>query len=164
MSRVFRGGVPYAVDVKRLLEAFPVPLLTEGLVIGHAQLQELIGAPKGGQRYYGVVNSWIAQMKSSNGIFIIWEPAIGLKVLGPAEILTFAETKTRQKIRQTGRAIGTLRWVDRGRLDAMGQRRFDHERRATGILLDALQAARKDLAVDLAPIASLPKPKLIREA
>ena len=164
MSKTFRGGVPYSVDVRRLTEAFPVPSLTEGRVIKHAQLEEIVNAPKASQRYYGVVNSWIAQMKTANGLFIVWEPATGIKILGPAEILTFAENKTRQKLRQTGKAIRTYGFVDRNRLDTIGQQRLDHEMRVASVLGDALQSARKEMAVSLAPITSLPKPKLIREA
>jgi hypothetical protein len=163
-SKVFRGGVPYAIDVRRLIEAFPAPSLAEGRVIGHAQLEEISNSSKGSQRYYGVVNSWIAHMRNENGIFIIWEPATGIKILGPAEILTYTETKTRQKIKQTGRAIKMVNWVDRGRLDTIGQQRHDHFRRHTSMLMDSLAATRRELAVNLSPIASLPKPKLIREA
>ena len=163
MSKIFRGGVPYAVDVKRLLEAFPAPSLTEGRVITHSQLEAIVNATKGA-RYYGVVNSWMAQMKNTCGIFIIWEPSVGIKILAPAEILNFAEIKTRQKIGQTGKAIKTLGFVDRTRLDTIGQQRFDHEQRVFSVLHDALASTRKDLAVNLAPIRSLPKPKVLRGA
>lgn len=163
-SKVFRGGVPYIVDVRRLIEAFPVPSLTEGRVIKHEELEAVANSRKATQRYYGVVNSWIKQMKHENGIFIIWEAAIGIKVLAPAEILLFAETRTRQKIRQTGQAIRTVDWVDRSRLDTVGQQRHDHFRRHATMLADSLAATRRELAVNLSPIASLPKPKLIREA
>jgi hypothetical protein len=164
MSKTFHGGVPYIVDVNRLKEAFPVPSLSEGRVIQHAELERIVNANKGEQRYYGVINSWLAQMKNSNGIFMIWEPSVGIKVLDPASILTHAENKTRQKIRQTGRAVNIYGWVDRTRLDMLGQQRFDHQRHKVSVLKDALHVAAKDLAVALAPIKSLPKPKVIREA
>jgi hypothetical protein len=164
MSKTFRGGVPYSVDVRRLLEAFPVPSLTEGRVIKHSQLEEIVNTPKGNQRYYSVINSWISQTRNTHGIFVVWEPTVGVKVLEPVEILTHAEQRTRQKIAQTGKAVRTFAWVDRSRLDAVGQQRLDHQNRVVSVMRDALQSARKDLAVNLAPIASLPKPKLIREA
>ena len=164
MSQPFRGGVPYGVDVRRLCDAFPVPSLTEGREIPHHSLEEIINVPKGHQRYYAVVNSWIGQMRNSNGIFIVWRPTIGIKVLPPEGVLEHAETRIRQKIRLTKRAIGILPWVDGKRLDPMGQKRLDHMTRNTVILNDQLGATQRAIAIDLAPIKSLPKPKLIREA
>src|SRR5215813_3632058 len=143
MNRLFRGGVPYAIDVKKLNEAFPVPSLSEGRVIKHSELEAILNQTKGSQRYYGVTNSFIAQMKNTNGIFIIWEPSVGIRVLGPAELLGHAEIRTRQKIGQTDRAIRNFNWVDRTRLDTTGQQRLDHQLRVASVVRDALNAAKK---------------------
>ena len=164
MAQAFRAGIPYALDVKRLKEAFPIPSLNEGREIKHAELEAVIELPKGTGRYYGIIDSWRHQMKNVNGIFIIWEPGKGVKVLAPAEILDHAETKTRQKIGQTVRATAIFPWVDRNRLNPMGQKRFDHDMRVALALKDALHAGKKQMATDLAPIQSLPKPKLIQQA
>jgi hypothetical protein len=153
----FRGGIPYAIDVKRLSEAFPVPSLNEGRVIEHSELSAVLEMRSGTPRYYSVVNSWIGQTRALHGIYIIWQPSTGIKVLDPALLLTHAENKTRQKIRQTGRAVSIYGWVDRARLDSLGQQRLDHHSRVIGALNDAMHAARKNLAVPLSPIRSLPK-------
>ena len=164
MSKVFAGGVPYAIDVKRLTEAFPVPSLTEGRVIKHENLEAIVNAPKGSQRYYAVINSWIHQLKNANGIFVAWESGTGIKILDPGGILTHTEIRTRQKIRQTGKAVKNYAWVDRTRLDTRGQQRLDHQTRVAAALRESLNAARREMAIELAPIQSLPKPKLIRDA
>jgi len=164
MGKTFRGGVPYAVDVRRLTEAFPGPSLTEGRTITHAQLEEIVSASRASQRYYGVIHSWMARMKNANGIFIIWQRSVGLKVLSPAEILGFAGTKTRQKIGQLGKAVRIYGHVDRKRLDTTGQQRFDHETHVLSVLEDAARAAKKEMPINLAPIRSLPKPAIMREA
>jgi hypothetical protein len=160
VGKTFRGGVPYSVDVRRLIETFPVVSLTEGRIVTHAQLEAVVNAKRGDQRYYGVINSWIHQMKTANGVYIIWKPSVGLEVLDPANLLEHAEVKTRQKIRQTGRAVSIYGWVDRTRLNSFGQQRFDHDKRVLGALNDAMHSAKKDLAVALGPIQSLPKPQL----
>jgi hypothetical protein len=160
----FTGGVPYAVDVARLKESYPVPKLTEGLVITHADLEKIVNAKAGTGRYYGVINSWISQMKNSNGIFIVWQPNVGIKVLDPSEIMSHGETTTRQKIGQVGKALKTFAWVDRKRLDQTGQQRLDHQLRVASAIKDSLNTARRELAIDLSPVKSLPKPKVIREA
>lgn len=163
MGRTFHGGVPYSVDVRRLTEALPATLLTEGREINHSQLEGVVNSPKGSQRYYGVLNSWIGQMKHSHGIFIVWQPGLGIKVLTPAAILDHAEVKTRQKMRQTGRAVNIYGWVDRGRLNTLGQQKFDHQKRVLAAFGDAMQNARKEMSITVAPIESLPRPKLLKD-
>jgi hypothetical protein len=163
-SVIFNGGMPYGPDVNRLKETFPVTKLTEGTIIRHEELEAVVRQQRGSQRYYGVINSWMSQQKNANGIFMVWEPATGIKVLNPAEILSHAETKTRQKIKQTGKAIRTFGWVDRNRLDETGQKRLDHQMRVANAIKQSIESARRELSVDIAPVKSLPKPQLVKSA
>lgn len=156
-ASIFKGGIPYAPDIRRLSEAFPVPSLVEGLTIPHEKLEAVLDLKRGNSRYYGVVNAWIGHQKNENSIVIVWEPSEGLKVLNPAEILHHAETRTRQKSGQLNRAVKLFAWVDRKRLDDTGQKRLDHQMRVAAVLAQAVSAAKKDLAVELAPVKSLPK-------
>jgi hypothetical protein len=57
-----------------------------------------------------------------------------------------------------------IEWVDRDRLDSIGQRRLDHQMHVASVMRSALDNARKDMAVSLAPVQSLPQRKLIRGA
>lgn len=157
---VYRGGVPYAMDIKRLNDAFPLPSLTEGRIIEHEQLEETLGLHRanGNQRYYSVINAWRHQLLAANGVFLAWKATIGVEVLDPAGVLSHADGKTRQKLRQMGRAIRLYGWVDRSRLDPVGQQVFDHKRRVCALLEDSLRSARKDLPIPLGPFHSLPKP------
>lgn len=163
MSQTFKGGIPYAIDVNRLKESFPTTELVEGRIIKHEELEKIVQVARGTQRYYGVINAWLGHVKNSTGIVIIWEQRLGLKVLNPGEILEYAETITKQKIGQTARAIKTFGWVDRNRLDAVGQQRLDHQMRIASVMKEALTTAKKQLAVELSPVKSLPKPTVIRD-
>ncbi len=163
-SIVWRGGMPYGPDRKRLNEAFPVSSLTEGRTILHQELEGAINCKAKTSRYYSVVDSWIHQQENENGIFMRWEPTVGVKIMTPADVLAHAETKTRQKLRQTVKAIRIFGKVDRPRLDKIGQERLDHQMRVASLIKESADGARKQLAVDLAPVKSLPKPKLVREA
>ncbi len=164
-SLIFKGGMPYGPDVNRLKETFPPSTkLTEGTIIPHDALEKVVQQERGTQRYYGVIDSWMTQMRNELSIFMVWEPGQGVKVLNPAEVLQIAETRTRQKIRQTGRAIKTFNWVDRSRLDEIGKQRLDHQMRVANAIRQSIDSARKELAVDLAPVKSLPKPQLVNEA
>lgn len=156
-TKLFTGGIPYGPDVKRLCEAFPVPALTEGLVIRHGQLEEVLGYKRGTGRYYGVIKSWIGRQQNENSIIVRWEPATGLRVLDPAGVLHRSESQVRQKISQTVRAVKLFAWVDRKRLDENGQKRLDHQVQIVNRVTEALRSAKKDLAVEIAPVKSLPK-------
>lgn len=157
MQTIFRGGLPYSHEVGLLVAAFPVPDLSEGRVIKHEEIEAVTKLKRGTGRYYGVVKSWINSQRNQNGVVIEWEPSIGIRVLDPAGVLQCAEKKTSQKIRQVGRAVRRFGWVDRSRLDDTGQRRLDHQVRVAAVVSGALAAAKKDLAIDLAPVQSLPK-------
>lgn len=161
---LYRGGLPYSPDRRRLNEAFPMPALTEGRVISHEELGDAVNCNSKSSRYYAVINSWISHQESENGILMRWEHNIGLKVMNPADVLSYAETKTRQKLKQAVKAIRIFGKVDRKRLDTVGQDRLDHQVRVVNAYKESADAARKQLAVDLAPVKSLPKPKLVREA
>lgn len=163
-SIVYRGGLPYAPDVKRLNDAFAIASLTEGRVITHMELEGVLACKSKSARYYAVINSWIHQQKNANGILMRWEPTVGVKIMNPADVLAYAETRTRQKLTQTGKAVRMFAYVDRARLDEVGQRRLDHQIRVANAIRESANSAKKELAVDLAPVKSLPKPKLIREA
>jgi hypothetical protein len=157
---IFRGGIPYGMDVNRLKEAFPVPTLVEGRVINHSELQEVLSNPST-SRYYCVVNSWRREMKNMNAVHIVWESKIGLKILDPAQLYGHTKKGIKQKFRQVGRKLKALDWVDRKRLNPVGQQAFDHDIQVRSKVAAALESANKDLAVDLAPVKSLPKPKIV---
>ena len=153
---IFRGGIPYAIDVRRLQEAFPTASLVEGLLVTHSELEGVLDCKRGTQRYYGVVNSWIKHERHSNGVFAVWEFAQGIRILDPSGVLDYAETRTRQKIKQTGGAIRTFAWVDRQRLNDTGQKRLDHQLRVAAAIAASLDTARQQLTIDLTPVKSLP--------
>jgi hypothetical protein len=156
-TNIFRNGIPYGPDLKRLDDYFPASELTEGRVIPVGELEAAISENRGTSRFYGVITAWRNRQRNDNGIYIKWEPRVGLKVLSPAEILGHAETLTRRGIRHTGRGIKTFGYVDRERLDHVGQKRLDHQCRIITALKGSMDQANKQLAIDLAPVQSLPK-------
>ena len=154
------GGVPYALHVKRLEEDYPVNTLEEGRVITHQELEICTELEKQTIRYYGVINSWMRRIRDTTGVFMVWDMGVGVRVLAPAEVLEYSESRTKQKLRQTGKAIRNYAYVDRKRLDSTGQARLDHMTRLNAYLKSALDKTRRDMAVELAPIQSLPKRRI----
>ncbi len=162
MGKVYTGGIPYALDVKRLMEAFPLEKLEEGSTISHESLVGVLNLAQGSPRYYGVIDSWVRKMRNETGVFMVWAHGDGLTVLSPTGLLGHAETRTRQKIRQTKRAIGIFGWVQqrRDRLNETGKARLDHQIRIANALKAAADSTMKELACELAPVISLPRKKI----
>lgn len=160
---VFRGGMPYEPDVNRLKERFPASALTEGRVIGHAELETALVYKKGTPRYYGVINSWMAYCEGELGIYLRWKAQIGLEVMEPAVHFEYRETGLKQKLRGARKAARRVATVPRHRLDAIGQARFDHVAREAAMIAQWASDKQKQLAIELSPVKSLPKPKLVGE-
>jgi hypothetical protein len=156
--------MPYGPDLRRLNEAIPLAELSEGKTFTHEQLEGIVNEKRGTGRYYAVLNSWMKQQKKSNGVLMRWQPSVGIVVQDPADKLKSVESRMHQKLKQTGRAAGEIIFVDRSRLDETGQRRLDHETRRAHAIKDWADGERKQLAIELAPVKSLPKPKLVKEA
>lgn len=161
MAEIFKGGVPYGPDRKRLEETFPVAELTEGRVIPHEMLEGVLDLKAGTSRYYGVINSWIAKVKTDHAIILAWQPGDGVAVLDPAGIMQTSESRVRKHIKGVGRGIRLHSYVDRRRLDEKSQQIFDHKTRVYGAYQAASRLALKELPIELGPAKSLPKPKLV---
>lgn len=153
------NGIPYGPDIRKLEESYPSP--EEDQVFPHDELETLLKIPQKTQRYYGVINTWRRRLRTERNIDSEWIHGIGLKILNPADRLKESERNVKQGIRHTGRGFRRLAIVPRDRLDAIGQARYDHALQVASKLITAGREARKELAVDLAPVKSLPKPKLV---
>jgi hypothetical protein len=60
-SKIFARGVPYAEALTRLEKAFPD--LKDGDLVTHEQLEQIIGEPRGSNRYRGTLSSWRRQLR-----------------------------------------------------------------------------------------------------
>lgn len=153
------NGIPYGPDIRKLEEAYPSP--EEDQVYTHTDLENLLKITQKTPRYYGVVNSWRRRLRTDRNIDSEWIHGVGLKILNPADRLKESERNVKQGIRHTGRAFRRLAIVPRERLDTMGQARYDHALAVASKLTQAGRDAGRELAIDLAPVKSLPKPKLV---
>lgn len=153
------NGIPYGPDIRKLEEAYPNP--EEDQVFTHKELEALLRIEQKSQRYYGVINSWRRRLRNERNIDSEWVHGVGVKILNPADRLKVSEGNIKQGIRHTGRAFRRLAITPRERLDAVGQQRYDHQLQVGAKLTAAMNDAKKELAIDLAPVRSLPKPKLV---
>lgn len=153
------NGIPYGPDVRKLEESYPSP--EEDAILRHNELETLLKIEQKTQRYYGVINTWRRNLRRERNIDSEWVHGVGLKILNPADRLKESERNIKQGIRHTGRAFKRLAITPRERLDSIGQARYDHALQVASKLTTAGREAGRELAIDLAPVKSLPKPKLV---
>ena len=153
------NGIPYGPDVRKLEEAYPSP--EEDQIISHGELEKTLVIPQKTARFYAVINKWRKRLRTDRNIDSEWIQSVGVKILNPADRLKVSEGNVKQGIRHTGRAFRRLGIVPRERLDTIGQARYDHAIQVASKLTVAGREAKKELAIDLAPVKSLPKPKLV---
>jgi hypothetical protein len=158
-AKVFRGGVPWEVDVARLREAFPAQSLTEGRVISHDELIQVLRFSPG-PRYYSVLHSWFWELETNHNVYLNLEAKVGVRVLDPSSLRRAVMKNARSKAGQLVKASRRIDKVDRSRLPPAEQQVFDHESRVLGAIRGTIAAAQKQLAVEFTPVASLPKPTI----
>jgi hypothetical protein len=158
-AKLWKGGLPYGPQVKKLEEAYPRP--EEDSVISHEDFVALVSETKGTQRYYGVINSWRKKLFNELGIDTAWLPGDGIKILPPADRLKVSEGDFKTGLRKAKRAVRRLAATPRERLDDIGRKRYDHTAIVMAKVSSVADEARKQLAIDLAPVKSLPRPQLV---
>lgn len=153
------NGIPYGPDIRRLEETYPSP--QEDQIITSDEFEKLLRIPQKTSRFYGVINAWRRRLRADRNIDSEWVPSVGVKILNPADRLKVSEGNIKHGIRKTSRAYRRLAITPRERLDEVGQQRYDHQMLVAAKLVAAGRDAKKELAIDLAPVKSLPKPKLV---
>lgn len=153
------AGIPYGPDIRKLEEAYPNP--EEDQIIKSGDFETIIRVPQKTSRFYGVINAWRRRLRAERNIDSEWVQGVGVKILNPADRLKVSEGNIKHGIRKTSRAYRRLAITPRERLDGVGQQRYDHQMQVAAKLVQAGRDANKELAIDLAPVKSLPKPKLV---
>lgn len=78
----------------------------------------------------------------------------------PDERLHASEKDFLVGIRKSKRGIRRMAATPRERLDVIGQQRYDHQAVIMAKFKVDADAAKKQIAVDIAPVKSLPKPNI----
>lgn len=157
-ATVWKNGLPYEPEVRKLETRYEQ--LDEGIVIPHAEMEQLLGLPRSAKRYFGIINSWRAKLLRTRNIDTEFERGNGLKILPPEDRLAVSERDFHFSARALGRSLRRTTMVPRDRLNEVGKRRADHIEKRVAFAYQSVSEARKQLAIDLAPVKSLPKPQL----
>jgi hypothetical protein len=158
--RIYKRGLPYGPELRRLDEAFPLP--QEGEVLRYEQIEEVLHHGRTESRFKTVLYSWRRSLWRSRNIDTEALAGIGIKILEPADRAALREKGILRKSRQVRLERQRYASTPRERLNAEGQQRYDHVMLLTGRIQAAIDDVKKQLPADIAPVKSLPKPKLIK--
>lgn len=149
-GEIFRGGVPVAPDVNRLLEAFGTP--TVGTLIEHERVAEILGLRPGSHRYHTVTERWMAQLWDERNVRVVCRRGIGFEVLTASGRLDQGVRQMRKAARRAEQAVKETVTVPEAELSAAERQRRDHLLHANVLLLQAAKDAQRQYA------KALPKP------
>jgi hypothetical protein len=103
MSKMFFGGMPTDIDVRRLEEAFPK--LQEGDDISHEQVEAVIGVDHTKSRYRVVTNAWRKQLLRDSNIELGSVSGVGFRCLKPEERISGSVKGFQQGVRKQMRSV-----------------------------------------------------------
>jgi hypothetical protein len=158
-QRVYRGRIPTESDVQKLREKFPIGSLSEGLLISHERLEEALGLKRSEPRYGYVIRKWAAERSEKDGLMLKLHARDGVRVLTSAENVAATGKCHVRAGRVIVRGHEHLSCVRPTNLNEIDRAKYDHQRRAHNLLLEAAESANK-LLYELPPVQSLPRPKL----
>lgn len=157
-EKIFRGGLPYGPELKRLNEAFPS--LELGQTITHTEMSDVLELDRNGPRYSAIVRAWRKSLLRNCDIDCEPVPGVGIRVMTPAERQEFRRGRWRGRSRLVDRERRTYATIPVAQLTEAQKARFDNDMHAMNKIAEAQKDVRKLLTVN--PVQSLPKPKLVK--
>lgn len=103
MSKLFLGGIPTDIDVRKLIDAFGKPEI--GAEVTHEQIEEVLGIGRDTNRYRGVTLAWRKKLERDHNIRMGSAAGVGYRSLSPSERISAAIVGTQQGARKQLRAI-----------------------------------------------------------
>ena len=153
MSKMFFSGIPTAIDVRALIEAFPA--LVVGQELAHDEVAEVIAVDAKSSRYRTVTNSWRRQLLAENNIDLGAVAGTGFRVLAPDERITRGVTGFQSGTRKQMRSIRRATLVRTE--DAALLRKQDILQRAGAAIANQASALMKTIELP-GPPEQLPRP------
>lgn len=109
MNKLFLGGVPTEVDVRKLREAFAT--IKEGDEIAHEQVEQVLSLARTTNRYRGVTLSWRKSLQRDHGIQLGAVAGVGFRCLNPQERVSDGVKGFQSGARKQLRAVKSVAMV-----------------------------------------------------
>jgi len=138
-ARPYKAGIPTAIDVRKLRDAYPDEVLVVGFSIKHEDVASLIGAHPKSERFSTVTTMWRRQVETDTGL-VLWAPRNKTYcVANPKEVLTLTKCKTASAVRAVVRSKDLSHLVDRSGLTADEKKQLNHTQMFNGKFLAVAQ-------------------------
>ena len=93
-GEVFLGNVPIRTDV--LLLAYTFQDMSEGALITHEQIEEVLGINRNSNRYRSVVAAWKEEQFDGHNIFLISARSVGYQIANPDERIQYCQSQKKK--------------------------------------------------------------------
>ncbi len=153
-ANVFFGGLPTAIDVKKLDERYGAP--NEGLLILHADIAVCIGYPWKSSRYRTVLDAWRRKLRRELNIDTSVDPGKGLYILTPPERIKAGKSDTKSGLRKFRRGGARVAVAPDEGLTAEQRTERDHTAQVVWRLYSSAAQEIKALEPP-SPLAALPR-------
>lgn len=125
-SKVFFGGVPTSIDIRKLQEQWPETEMKAGDTFPYEEIEIVISEGRSTNRFKTITNRWRNIVERNTGKRINPDGLNGFKVLTESEKLAAIEGKRRSIEKQGRRNLVRAGFVERKSLNNDERRRLDH--------------------------------------
>lgn len=103
MAKLFLGGMPTDIDVRKLVERFGEPAI--GVEIEHHEVEDCLGLNRKSARFRSVTLAWRRRLLKDHNIHLAAQPSVGFRSLDPAERISTALAGVQSGVRKQVRAV-----------------------------------------------------------
>jgi hypothetical protein len=145
--KTFFGGIPTAVDVKKLQEKWPVQEMNPGDIFLYSDVSALIKADIRSNRFKTVTNKWRRDLEHSDGVLIGTADSDKFVVLSDSQKLNLSGSKLRTAGRAVRRSIVVHAFTNRKKLTEAEQATYDHQQQVQAKIAAAAQLKRHQVGL-----------------
>ena len=144
-TKLFFGGIPTDIDVKRLRESWPENDMKPGDKFSYTAIETVLNESRQSNRFRTITNRWRRVVEHATGTIIGPDNGEGLKVLSETEKLELSRSKLRTSARMGRRSLTVLARTDRRALSEADQAAYDHQQKVSANTIAAANLRQKKL-------------------
>lgn len=142
-AKVFKGGEPTDIDVKKLLDVFGVP--REGTFISYDDISACIDIDRSKNRWKSIVYAWLAKMDREHNLFFKAIPNEGYNVLDGSGRVDLSGRKYKGGLKKIVKASSIAARTDRKSLSSDETKFCDHVQKTGAFLKQQADLASRQL-------------------
>lgn len=144
-NRAYFGGMPTSIDIKKLLDHWPISEMKVHDIFLHSEIEEIIQTPKKSNRYQTVTTRWRKRVRSDTQKIVIgpMPDGTGFWVLSESEKHELSRCRLRESFRKARETLIVNAITDRKQLTAEEQGEYDHTQKM-GAAMRAIAQVKRD--------------------